>query len=169
MSEGKLFSRREIAKRIAESEKITSQVNWKNNDCIPRAVAFTHGYPVDSHSLGLYARATVQQAMDASQTVAERSGENVTIIKFVVENKEETQKQISECLNGSDKSWLFFGNENNSHAVGILKIDDDEFLVANLSQEKPYLRTDSNGITDHLMEYKQYIDLAVIAIGFKKK
>ena len=169
MSEGKLLSRREIAKRIAESEKITSQVNWKNNDCLPRAVAFTHGYPADSHNLGLYARATVQQAMDASQTIAERSGENVTITKFVVEDREETQRQISECLNGSDKTWLFFGNEDDSHAVGILKIDDDEFLVANLSQDKPYLITGSDKITDHLMEYKQYIDLAVIAIGFKRK
>jgi len=109
MLEGRLLSKIEIVKRVAEAEKVVSQVRWEGNDCLPRAVALTHGYPTDFHSLGLYARATVQEAMDASKIVAERSGENVSIRKFIVKGRRKTQSRIGQLLNESDKAWLFFG------------------------------------------------------------
>jgi len=169
MSEGKLLSRKEIAKRIAETERVTSQVNWKRNDCLPRAVAFTHGYPQDSHQLGLHARALVSQAMEASQIIAERNDEIAVIDKFVVNDREETKRKVVDNLGKSEKAWLMFGNEKDSHVLGVLKIDDDEYIVANLSAEEPYLITNTDQITDHLMEHTKYTELAAIIIGFHKK
>lgn len=169
MSEGKMLSRKEIAKRIAAVEKVASEVKWENNDCLPRAVAFTHGYPSDAHKLGLHARAFVYQAIEASQILADRNGEIAEVDKFVVDDREETKKKIDQNLGKSDKAWLAFGNEKDSHILGILKLDNNEFLVANLSSEDPYLTMNGDQIADRLMEYTKYTDLGACIIGFRNK
>ena len=169
MSEGKQISRKEIAKRIADVERVTSQIDWKNNDCLPRAVAFTHGILPDSHELGLHARAFVYQAIEASQTLADRNGEIAEVAKFVVDDREKTKKIIDKNLSKSDKAWLAFGDEKHSHVLGILKLDQDEYLVANLSSDDPYLTMNVDQITNHLTEYSKYTELGACIIGFRKK
>ena len=169
MTEGGYISRLEIAQRIAEREKVVSQVKWTRNDCLPTAVAFTHGLPADYHKLGLYARAYVHQAIEASSVLSERNGENTILYKFEVKDRVQTLKRIDRKLDWSDKAWIIFGNENNSHVLGIIKLDEDEYMVANISLDNPYSKMTAGEIADHLMSYKKYSDLGVCIIGFKKK
>jgi len=167
--ETKKLSRLNIAKRVGEAEKVASQVNWKDNDCLPVAVAFTHGLQPDYHQLGLHARATVKEAMEASKTLAERNSETTNTDLFVVEDRKQTLKKLKKDLEHADRAWLAFGTDTDSHVLGILNLGDDEFAVNDMNDEKPYRRMTSGELADHLMEYKKYTELGVCVVGFKKK
>lgn len=169
MSEVNEISRMQLAIRIAEREKVVSQVKWPHHDCLPTAVAFTHGLPDDYHSLGLHARALVSQAIEASSTIAERNGETTTQNKFVIDDREQTLEDVRSSIQTADKAWVMFGNSKDSHVLGVLKIGDDEYMVANVSTEQPYAKMTAGEITDHLMKYRKYTELGACIIAFKKK
>jgi hypothetical protein len=162
------LSKLSIAKRIAEREKVVSQINWSHNDCLPTAVAFTHGLPHDYHEIGLHARAFVHQAIDASYVLAERSNESVHVNKFVVNDRQQTLGQISNKLKQSDKAWIIFGNKEDSHVLGSLKLGDDEYIVVNLNSDRPYAKMTASEIADYLIDCKKYSDLGACVISFKK-
>jgi hypothetical protein len=171
MSEGKFLSKIELARRIAAVTQTESQIKYEDWDCVPKAVAFTHGYGINEYDLGLKPKALVSEVIRISETIAEKHGENTESRLFTLKQRTSIEEEIKDVLKESRAAWILYGNEKKSHILGLLKTDTDTFSVCNLgaTAKSPYMKLDIKGVAKYLKDQTIFGELGACIIGFRKK
>ncbi len=148
MSEGKFLSRKEKAKRIGSVSAFES--TFTPDSCVPHTVAFTHGYSSEEYSLGLTPKAFVADVDSASNIVAVKHSEILTKRSFDVVDPSSVLKEINPIISNSRATWLTYFKGRVGHMLGVLREDDDKYLIYDDNNNERYEQMNSIQLVERI-------------------
>jgi len=164
-----LLSKREFAKRVAAVEKVISERTGTNDNCVPIAVAYTHGYSDDEFKMGLVPKAMLDAVDVASKELASKHGEEVVDKIFKVESADQVKRLIDELPKETRAAWFVYLGER-GHIFGALKTDGNKFVTYKATPENPGKDVlNSSELAEIMVNNHTETSLKARIFGFKKK